>query len=160
MYVFQENKCENGIIKKMKSNAEVKARNFLSNIARSRLIKNRLQKAIVYGQHFLLFLITHNMNLFLFDRIFSSLNNQQTVICSGRSVCLRTFINILSPKKFMIPDAKDASYNKVETIVHDYLMQAGNFVKLLFYFKYNYNIYQDIYNNLFAQLFINNNSVE
>ena len=100
------------------------------------------------------------MNLFLLDRIFSSLNNQQTVICSGRSVCLRTFINILSPKKIVIPDAKYASYNKVETIVHGYLMLAGNFVKLLFYFKYNYNIYQDIYNNLFAQLFINNNSVE
>ena len=61
-------------------------------------------------------------------------------------------------EKCMPPDFY--KYNKVETIVHGYLMQAGNFVKLLFYFKYNYNIYQDIYNNLFAQLFINNNSVE
>ena len=53
----------------------------------------------------------------------------------------------------MILNTVDATYSKVETIVHDYLMQTKNFKKLLLHFKHNCKIYQfPIYSQSFSKI--------
>ena len=63
---------------------------------------------------------------------------------------------ICTRNNFMILNERDTTYNKIKTIVHDYLIQVRNFAKLSFYFKQNWKIYQYFYNNLFPKFFINN----
>ena len=91
---------------------------------------------------------------FLLDRKCSSLKDQQTVYMLWENVCIGIFIGLFIPeKKFIILNTVDATYNKVETIVHDYLMQTKNFEKLSLCFKHNHKVYQlAIYSQSFSKI--------